>query len=87
MDRRSEPQPPYPASEQRLGREGRVTIRVLIGIDGRVAAAERVRATSDAFYRATEQHALRHWRFRPATVDGRPVESRKSITVEFRLDG
>jgi protein TonB len=80
-------QPEYPASEQRLGREGSVTVRVTIGADGRVRAVEKVSATSDAFYRATERHALRSWRFKPATVDGRPVESRTVLTVYFRLDG
>jgi len=87
VDPRSELQPPYPASEERAGNEGIVKVRVTIGADGRVKAVERVSAASDAFYRATERHALRHWRFRPATVDGRPVESRKTMTVEFRLTG
>jgi protein TonB len=58
---------------------------VLIGADGRVKAVEKLRATSDAFFRATEQQALRHWRFKPATVDGRPVEARKVMTVHFQL--
>ena len=87
IDPRSELQPPYPSSEQRLNREGTVTISLLIGVDGRVKAAQKVQATSDAFYRATERHALAHWRFKPATIDGRPIESRKTMTVHFRLDG
>lgn len=79
-------QPPYPTSEQRLEREGTVVIRLTIGTNGRVVAAEKVRATSDAFYAATERHALSRWRFRPATLDGRPIEGRKTLTVHFRLD-
>lgn len=79
-------QPDYPAAEQRAQNEGTVTVRVLIGIDGRVKSVEKVRAASDAFWRATERQALRHWRFRPATVDGKPIESRKTITVHFRMD-
>jgi protein TonB len=62
-----------------------VTIRVLIGTDGRVKAVEKVRTASDAFFRATESQALRHWRFKPATLDGKPVESSKVMTVHFRL--
>ena len=81
----SELQPPYPASEQRAQQEGSVTVRILIGTDGRVKSVEKVRGASDAFFRATEQQALRHWRFKPATLDGRPVESRKVTTVHFRL--
>lgn len=86
MDPRSELQPDYPAAEERAQVEGSVTVRVLIGTDGRVKSVEKVRAASDAFFRTTERQALRHWRFKPATVDGRPVESRKTITVHFRLD-
>jgi periplasmic protein TonB len=79
-------QPPYPSAEQRMQRDGIVRIRVTIGADGRVTAAERVSATSDAFWRATERQALSRWRFRPATVDGRPVETTRVITVTFRID-
>ena len=81
----SELQPPYPASEQRAENEGSVTVRILIGSDGRVKSVEKVRGATEAFFRSTEQQALRHWRFKPATVDGRPVESRKTMTVHFRL--
>ena len=87
IDPHSELKPPYPASEQRMGTEGSVTLRVLIGPDGRVRSAEKVRATNDAFYQATLRHALRNWRFKPATVDGRPIESSKVMTVHFSLDG
>jgi protein TonB len=86
LDARSELQPPYPASEQRAENEGSVTVRILIGADGRVKQVEKVKATSDAFFRATEQQALRHWRYKPATLDGKPVESRTTVTVRFRLD-
>ena len=86
IDPRSELKPPYPASEQRAGAEGSVTVKVLIGADGRVKAAEKVRATNDAFFQATLRHALRNWRFKPATVDGRSIESSKVMTLHFKLD-
>jgi len=79
-------QPPYPPSEEKMEREGKVSIRVVIGMDGRVKSAEKVSATNEAFYTATERHALRAWRFSPATVDGKPVESTKVITVNFQLN-
>lgn len=80
-------QPPYPADQERAGREGRVRIRLVIGADGRVRSIERLSATNDAFWRATERHARARWRFRPATIDGRPVESSKTMTVVFELRG
>jgi protein TonB len=87
IDPHSELKPPYPASEQRMGNEGTVTVRVRIGTDGRVKSAEKLRATSDAFFQATLRHALRSWRFKPATVDGRPIESSKVMTLHFTLEG
>lgn len=86
IDPRSELKPPYPASEQRMGTEGQVTICVLIGADGRVKSAEKMRATNDVFYQATVRHALRNWRFKPATLDGRPIESSKVMTLHFELN-
>jgi protein TonB len=79
-------QPPYPASEQRAQREGVVRVRVTIGPDGRVTAIERLSATSDAFWLATQRQALSRWRFRPATLDGHPVEGSQVMTVQFRLE-
>ena len=78
-------QPPYPPSEHRAQRNGTVRLQVTIGVDGRVVAVTRLAATSDAFWRATERHALTRWRFRPATVDGRPVESSKVMNIFFRI--
>ncbi len=80
-------QPPYPTSEQRAGREGTVQMRVTIGVDGRVRAVERISATSDDFWRAAERQALTRWRFRPATLDGQPVESTKIMSLRFVLEG
>lgn len=79
-------QPDYPSSEQRAERDGVVRIALTIGADGRVKSVERISATSDAFWRATERHARARWRFRPATVDGRAVESRKVMNLYFRIE-
>ncbi len=78
-------QPPYPLGEQRAERTGTVRVRVTIGTDGRVKAVERLSATNDAFWEVARQQALNRWRFRPATLDGRPVESSKEMTIYFRL--
>jgi periplasmic protein TonB len=78
-------QPPYPAPELRLSREGDVVLRIRIGIDGRVAQVERVSATSDAFYEAARKQALGKWRFKPATRGGVPQESWKTMKLHFQL--
>lgn len=61
-------------------------MKVLVGIDGRVKAVELVSADDPGFAEATRRQALRHWRFRPATRDGVPVESWRTMTVRFRMD-
>lgn len=80
-------QPDYPGAMIRQGLEGKVTVRVTIGADGRVIDIEKLSATDDAFWLATQRHALRKWRFRPATRDGVAVSSSKVLTVHFKLTG
>jgi len=79
-------QPDYPAAERRMGNPGKVTVRVLIGIDGRVKEVEPVSATSDAFFRATRDQALRRWRFRPGTRDGVPQAAWRTMSVTFVME-
>lgn len=78
-------QPDYPPAEQRAERSGTVTVRVLVGADGRVRAIEPVTATSDDFFAATRRTALARWRFRPATRDGVPFEKWRTMRVTFRF--
>ncbi len=79
-------QPPYPPGKIRSGEEGVVVVRVLVGPDGRVKEVQKVEAADEAFFRATAEQAMKRWRFTPATSDGTPVESWRTMTVRFRLD-
>lgn len=80
-------QPAYPPASRRAGEAGSVVVSVLVGTDGRVADAGIAR--SSGFERldgAAIRQAKTAWRFRPATRDGVPVESRHQITVTFVLN-
>ncbi len=79
-------QPPYPPALQREDVEGTVTVRVRIGTDGRVLAVEPVRADHDGFLSVTRDWAIRKWRFVPATRDGAPIESWRTMTVRFNIE-
>ncbi len=79
-------QPDYPVGKLRLEIEGSVTVRVLIGTDGRVRQVQVIRATDPDFARATEKQALKAWRFKPATRDGAPVEDWQTLTVRFDIN-
>ncbi len=78
-------QPEYPPGMIREEKEGAVTIKVLIGVDGRVTQVEPVRFDDKEFLAATRKQALSSWRFLPATKDGEPVESWKEMTVRFQM--
>jgi len=79
-------QPDYPSDERRLGREGRVVVRVLIGTDGRVKQVEKVSAASDSFFEATRRRALEKWRLTPGTRDGVPIEAWRTMAVSFVMN-
>ena len=78
--------PGYPGAARRAGREGVVTVRVLVGTDG-TPASVTVRQTSghEDFDNAAVQ-AVKKWRFSPARRGGQPVASFHDIKIRFRLD-
>jgi periplasmic protein TonB len=78
-------QPEYPPSLIRQEIEGSVTLRVLVGTDGRVKSIEPIRFDDEDFLKVTRVQALRKWRFLPATRDGVPVESWREMTVRFQI--
>lgn len=78
-------QPEYPPAMIRQEIEGSVTLRVLVGSDGRVKAVEPVRFDAPAFLESARTQALRKWRFIPATRDGEAVESWREMTVRFQI--
>ena len=78
-------QPPYPASMQRQNLEGAVTVRVLVGVDGRPVRVEAVKVDQQAFFDATREWALKRWKFAPATRDGIAVQEWRTMTVRFEM--
>lgn len=80
-------QPAYPPGQLRLEREGEVSVRVLVGTDGRVKRVELVESPHEDFWIATRKQALKKWRFTPATKDGKPYESWMTLKVRFEING
>lgn len=79
-------QPGYPPAKIRLEEEGRVTVRVLVGTNGRVLQVRPVGNADPDFFATTRKQALAKWRFKPATRDGVPIEAWREISVIFQLD-
>lgn len=78
-------QPPYPPALQRAEVEGSVTVRILVGTDGRPKDIVLVRADDPDFFAAAKAWGLRHWRFKPASEDGTATEAWYTLTVRFNL--
>lgn len=78
--------PDYPSASRRLEEEGTVTLKFLIGADGRVLQAEIEK--SSGFNRLDEaaRNALSKCQFRPGTVDGKPEQSYASMKYTWRLE-
>ncbi|WP_321326624.1 TonB family protein [uncultured Parasphingorhabdus sp.] len=79
-------QPAYPPGQLRLEREGEVSVRVLVGTDGRVKQIELIDAPHEDFWEATRRQALSKWRFTPETRDGKPFESWITLKVRFEIN-
>lgn len=78
--------PPYPASKIQSEEEAVLKLKLSIDPRGRVVGVEPVGPADPAFLVAARRHLLAHWRYRPATEDGRSIASSTMITLRFELD-
>lgn len=83
----SELKPPYPQSKLLSEEEAVLNLKLTIDQNGRVIAVDPVGRVDAAFLTAARRHLLAHWRYRPASEDGRAVSSSTVITLRFQLDG
>ena len=79
--------PPYPSSKLITEEEASLTLRLTIDERGRVVAVEPVGRADRVFLEAARRHLIAHWRYRPASEDGRAIASTAVITLRFQLDG
>ncbi|MEP3225161.1 MAG: TonB family protein [Parasphingorhabdus sp.] len=82
---RSQFQPPYPSGMLRQGIEAVITVKVLVGVNGKVKNIQLVDSPHPSFWTATQRHGLRKWRFEPATKDGVPIESWTMLKIKFEI--
>lgn len=81
-----ETRPPiYPPRCLRMGIEGNVRVRVLVGEDGRPQEVTIGKSSGEAALDQAAMDAVRHWRFEPARRDGLPVRAWAIIPIEFKL--
>ncbi len=79
--------PDYPSASARLGEEGATSLKLLIGIDGRVADAQLVLSSgSSRLDEAAIKHAKRNWAFSPCTEGGKAVACWHQTKLVWRLE-
>jgi periplasmic protein TonB len=77
--------PDYPPRCLRMGIEGTVRVRVLVGENGRPQEVSIDRSSGDASLDQAALEAVRHWRFEPAMRQGVPVRAWVIAPMEFKL--
>jgi protein TonB len=78
--------PEYPSASRRLEEEGTVTLKFLVGVDGRVK--ESAVDKSSGFRRLDEaaRQGLSKCQFKPGTENGQPVEGWASMRYTWKLE-
>jgi periplasmic protein TonB len=78
--------PPYPPMARRLGYQGSVLLDIVIGADGRVTRASVIGSSGHSrLDEAARTWVVGHWRYKPATQNGKLVTSRERVKVVFNL--
>ena len=79
------PPPPYPPLSKRMGEQGRVVVRALVGREGHVERTVVVESVADLDAAAVA--VVRQSRWKPALKDKKPVAVWVNCPVTFRLRG
>lgn len=80
------PKPPYPALSKRLGEQGKVVVRVLIGVDG---TAQKAEIKQSSGFDRLDQSALAtvlRWRYVPGKRAGVPEAMWFNVPISFVLE-
>jgi protein TonB len=75
--------PAYPALAKNQHVSGNVLIDALIDGNGHVTTMKVV--SGPTLLHQAAMDALKQWKYRPATLDGKPVPMHLTVTVQFRL--
>jgi protein TonB len=77
--------PVYPPRCLRMGIEGTVRVKVLVGEDGRPQEVTVGKSSGESALDEAAMEAVRTWRFEPARRNGVPVRAWAIIPIEFKL--
>ena len=80
------PKPGYPAISKRMGEQGKVVLRVLIGTDGLPKKVEINKSSGYDRLDRQAQEAVMRWRFVPGTRNGVPEAMWSLVPINFVLE-
>lgn len=78
--------PVYPAMSKRMGEQGRVVLRVLIGADGVPQQAEVQQSSGHGRLDRAAVEAVMRWRYVPGKRGGVPETMWFQVPIEFKLN-
>lgn len=76
--------PRYPAAAKSVGAAGKIVVRVVVGVDGKVVGATILSSFGNPACEEEALAAARQWEFDPATKNGEPFEQKMSIPFDFK---
>lgn len=76
--------PVYPSDALHDGLRGEVRVKATIGRDG--VPRNLTAVSGDPRLIEAALQAIRQWRYRPAMIEGRPIESTTTVSVAFQLN-
>jgi TonB family protein len=79
----SSPAPAYPAAAFQARVQGEVTVRAVVDREGNITDARVI--SGPELLRDAALEAVQHWRYRPYTQDGKPIEVDTTAIVDFEL--
>ena len=80
-------QPHFPEGVQLSRGQDTIVVRIIIDEQGIPRSPTIVQGSSYVTLVYTTLDALKDWRFKPATWDGKPIEAVYELEVRFRLSG
>ena len=75
--------PVYPAAAKQTRTEGAVVLRTVIDEHGQVTDAQVV--SGPTLLRQAAIDAVKHWKYEPSHVNGKPIAVQTLVTIHFRL--
>jgi TonB family protein len=77
--------PEYPEDAQSRGVQGAVVLRAVISVDGTPLSLTSLTSPDPQLTEAAI-NAVKQWRYQPSLLNGEPVETATTITVNFQLE-